>query len=116
MKRTIPVLEEGLRRFRSIPLVGDVRSIGLIGAVELVKDRKTKRTFGFRERIGLKVYKMGLEKKLVLRPLGNIIYLFLPLCIKENELEDILKRTFCVVELLSKQYKRGNNVYSRGLI
>jgi adenosylmethionine-8-amino-7-oxononanoate transaminase len=98
MQKLIPVLQDRLKDFLGLAPVGDVRGLGFIGALELVKDKKRKRGFGFSERLGLKIYRMGLEKSLVLRPLGNIIYLFLPLCIKEQELHDILDRTYAVVK------------------
>jgi len=96
-RKIIPLFAAGLERFRQLPAVGDVRYIGLIGAVELVKDKKTKKNFSLSERIGLKIYKEGLRRNLILRPLGNIIYLFPPLCVKRDELEDILDRTHSVV-------------------
>ncbi|HAJ56722.1 MAG TPA: adenosylmethionine--8-amino-7-oxononanoate transaminase [Candidatus Omnitrophica bacterium] len=94
----IPLFRERLEGFKALPFVGDVRSIGLVGALELVKDKKTKEALDFRERTGLKVYKAGLEKNLILRPLGDIIYFFLPLCVKRAELEDILDRSYSVVK------------------
>ena len=94
----LPAFHAGMERFRSLPLVGDVRYLGLIGAVELVKDRATKEPFGLRERIGLAIYREGLKRGLVLRPLGHIIYLFLPLCVKERELDTILAATYDVVQ------------------
>jgi len=80
--------------FRDLPSVGDVRYIGMIGAIELVKDKRTKRPFGFKNRIGLKIYKEGLKRRLILRPLGNVIYLYLPLCIKKTEMAYILEEAF----------------------
>ena len=53
------------------------------------------------ERIGFEVYKRALKRNLILRPLGNIIYLFLPLCIKRKELQDVLNRTYAVIKSLS---------------
>jgi len=100
IKKIIPIFSSLLEKFRNLSFVGDVRHIGLIGAIELVKDKKTKMTFDFKERIGLKVYKRGLKNNLILRPLGNIIYLFLPLCIKKDELEDIAGRTYSVIKSL----------------
>jgi len=94
LKKLIPLFHNGLERFRSLSIVGDVRDIGMIGAIELVKDRRTKEPFGFRERIGLEVYKRGVKRHLILRPLGNIIYLFLPLCAKKHELDYILNTTY----------------------
>lgn len=98
VRKIIPLFAAGLEKFRQLPTVGDVRYIGLIGAVELVKDKKTKKSFSFKERIGLKIYKEGLKKNLILRPLGNIIYLFPPLCVKKDELEDILDRAYAVIK------------------
>lgn len=100
IQKIIPKFHSELEKFRDLPLAGDVRYIGLIGAIELVKDKQTKESFSIKERIGLEVYKRGLKKNLVLRPLGSIIYLFLPLCIKENELKDVLKRTYSVIKSL----------------
>jgi len=97
IKGIMPLFHAGMERFRDLPLTGDIRYIGLIGAIELVKDKLTKKSFDFQERIGLEIYKRGLKRNIILRPLGNIIYLFLPLCIKRNELQDILERTYSVV-------------------
>jgi adenosylmethionine-8-amino-7-oxononanoate aminotransferase len=100
IKKIIPLFSILFENFRDLPLVGDVRHIGLIGAIELVKDKKTKKSFNFKERVGLEVYKRSLKKNLILRPLGNIIYLFPPLCIKKDELEDIADRTYSIIKSL----------------
>ncbi len=101
MKKLMPFFHRGLEKFSSLDLVGDLRYIGFIGAMELVKDKKTKEGFGLKRRMGLEVYKRGLKENLVLRPLGDIIYLFLPLCTSKAQIEDILKRTYSVIKSLS---------------
>jgi len=101
VNKLIPIFHKGLERLRNLPLVGDVRYIGMIGAIELVKNKKTKKPFSFRERIGLKVYRRGLKQGLILRPLGSVIYLYPPLSITEAQLRSILKKTFRVIEELS---------------
>jgi len=55
----MPLFHKRLEAFRDLPLVGDVRYIGMIGAIELVKNKKTKELFGLDERIGLEVYEKG---------------------------------------------------------
>ena len=95
---TIPVLQEGLDKFRELAFVGDVRKIGMIGAIEVVKDKESKSVFEFEERIGFEIYKKGLAKNLLLRPLGNVIYLFPPLCIKREELVYILDNFYEVIK------------------
>jgi adenosylmethionine-8-amino-7-oxononanoate aminotransferase len=99
--RLAPFFHRGLEEFRDLALVGDLRYIGFIGAIELVKDKKTKESFSLKRRLGLEVYKRGLKENLVLRPLGDIIYLFLPLCTSKAEIKDILKRTYSVIKSLS---------------
>ncbi len=100
-RKLMPFFHRELEKFRDLDLVGDVRYIGFIGAMELVKDKKTKEGFGLKRRLGLEVYKRGLKEHLVLRPLGDIIYLFLPLCTSGAEIKDILKRAYSVIKSLS---------------
>lgn len=90
-------LKKSLVRFKNLPHVGDVRCIGAVGAIELVKDKKTKEPFRLEERVGYGIYKNGLKKNLVLRPIGNIIYFYLPLCVTAAQLEDILSRTYAIL-------------------
>lgn len=101
LKSLIPIFHKGMEKFRPLKLVGDVRYIGMIGAIELVKDKSTKKPFDIKERIGQRVFQNGLKENLILRPLGNVIYLFLPLCITKRQLSDILGKTFKVVKGLS---------------
>ena len=98
IRKIMPVLREGLDKMNGITLVGDVRSIGMIGAIEIVKNKESKSVFKFDERIGFKINKNGLAKNLLLRPLGNIIYLFLPLCVKMRELAYILDNFYKIIE------------------
>ncbi|GAH63408.1 unnamed protein product [marine sediment metagenome] len=100
MRKLSPILRRGLQKMSKLPYVGDVRHIGMIGAIELVRDKKTKDTFKFEERIGMKIYREGLKKGVILRPLGDVIYLFLPLCIERDELEEILSRVHETIKMV----------------
>jgi len=92
IKRVSDALKLFLSRARHLPIVGDVRMIGAVGAIELVKDKADKKPFDSHSRIGMEVYKSALENNLLLRPLGNVIYFFLPACVRPGELEDIFSR------------------------
>jgi adenosylmethionine-8-amino-7-oxononanoate aminotransferase len=91
-QKTIAAFHKALEDFRDLPYVGDVRALGMIGAVELVKDKSTKERFAPKDnyRIMQEIYRAGLKEHLVLRPLGNIIYFWLPLGIAEKALDFIL--------------------------
>jgi adenosylmethionine-8-amino-7-oxononanoate aminotransferase len=69
------------------PHVAEVRRTGLIAAVELVRDRATREPFPSSERRGLRVYRHGLERGAVLRPLGNVVYFMPPYCITPEEID-----------------------------
>jgi len=93
----IEKLSNGLLRFRDLAWVGDIRTLGMIGVVELVKDRQSKEPFPSEARVGWHLYLAGLEEGLILRPLGNILYLWLPLSTTAAEIEEILERMWRVV-------------------
>ncbi|KJJ84757.1 adenosylmethionine-8-amino-7-oxononanoate aminotransferase [Candidatus Omnitrophus magneticus] len=90
---------------KMISIVGDTREIGLIGAIELVKNRNTKEHFLFEERIGFKIYNMGLEKNILLRPLGNVIYFFLPACLEDDELDYIFSASYDILSAIEIRNK-----------
>jgi len=94
---TVSRLHRLMRPFLDLPWVGDLRGIGTIVALELVKDKKSKTPFGFEERIGWPIYLRGLEKGLILRPLGNVVYLWLPLSVTDKEMDEIVARTWQVL-------------------
>lgn len=74
-------------KFLPLENVGEVRSIGLINAIELVKDRDTKEPLDYKKRTGYQIYKKALEKGVLLRPLGDVIYFNPPLIIEEQDID-----------------------------
>lgn len=74
-------------RFKNHPYVGDIRNIGMITAIELVKDKELKLGFLVDERIGYEIYKIALKKGAILRPIGNVLYFLPPYVINNEEIE-----------------------------
>lgn len=80
---------------------GEVRHIGLINAIELVKDKKTKDPFDYRLRTGYQIYKKALKKGVLLRPLGDVIYFNPPLIIEKEDMDFVVEKAFeAVSEIL----------------
>lgn len=73
------------------PFVGEIRNIGMINGIELVKDKKTKETFNSKMRVGYEIFKIALKRGVLLRPLGNVIYFNPPYCITEEEMIEMVK-------------------------
>ena len=74
-------------KFASHKNVGDIRTIGLINAIELVKDKKTKEPFDSKLRTGYQIYRKALKKGVLLRPLGDVIYFNPPLIIEKKDMD-----------------------------
>ena len=77
--------------FLNLKNVGEVRSIGLINAIELVKDKNTKEPFNSNLRLGYQIYKKALKKGVLLRPLGDVIYFNPPLIIQKDDMDYVVK-------------------------
>jgi adenosylmethionine-8-amino-7-oxononanoate aminotransferase len=73
------------------PHVAEVRSRGMIVAIEVVKDKRTRAPYPWQERRGLAVYRHGLAHEALLRPLGDVVYFMPPYVITPDEI-DLLAR------------------------
>jgi adenosylmethionine-8-amino-7-oxononanoate aminotransferase len=69
------------------PHVAEVRQTGMILAIEMVKDRRTREPYDFRERRGLVVYRHALARGALLRPIGNVIYFMPPYVVTPDEID-----------------------------
>ncbi len=67
--------------------VADVRQTGMIAAIELVRDKATRQPFARGDRRGLRVYRHALERGVILRPLGDVVYFMPPYCITPAEID-----------------------------
>ena len=93
-------------KFLSLINVGEVRSIGLINAIELVKDKATKEPFESKLRVGYQIYKKALKKGVLLRPLGNVIYFNPPLIISKEDMDFVTDIALeCTKEVLQSNNK-----------
>jgi 4-aminobutyrate--pyruvate transaminase len=75
------------------PLVGEARGLGLIGGVELVADKRTKRSFAAQHAVGAKAVAFGEAEGLIVRSvLGDVLTLSPPLIINAAEVDDLFDR------------------------
>ncbi|MDD6206791.1 adenosylmethionine--8-amino-7-oxononanoate transaminase [Succinivibrio sp.] len=78
--------EEFEKRFASHENIGQHRHIGLINAIEIVKDRDTKESFDSNLRLGYTIYQDAMKNGLLLRPIGDVLYFNPPLNIDRDTL------------------------------
>jgi adenosylmethionine-8-amino-7-oxononanoate aminotransferase len=86
----------------SHPHVAEIRQQGMILAIELAKNPRKREPYPAQERRGLRVYKHGLEKGVLLRPLGNVIYFMPPYVIDTQEVELMTKTAIEGIHLATK--------------
>ena len=85
-------LGQRLGEFADHPLVGEVSTVGLLGAVELVADKQSKQPFGGMK-VGQFCAKAAEERGLIVRPLGgNRIALCPPLIIQNGHVDEIIDK------------------------
>ncbi len=71
-----------LERFKTHPLVEKIRVTGTIAAMDIIEDDGS----GYLNQIGMVIRQKALDLGLLLRPLGNILYIMPPYCITDQEL------------------------------
>jgi adenosylmethionine---8-amino-7-oxononanoate aminotransferase len=79
-RRLQEALGEVLQTLWTLPSVGDIRQVGLMAGVELVKNWETREPFPPRERMGQRVCEAMARRGVLTRPVGNVIVLMPPYC------------------------------------
>ena len=87
-----PHLQDGLAAFAGHRLTGEIAGIGLVGVVELVADKATKRAFDPTAQVGAYLTDRAAEHGLILRALGDRVAFSPPLIISEAEVAEMLAR------------------------
>lgn len=85
-------LQASLRRFAGHPLVGEVRGVGLIAAVELVADKARKAKFDPPGKVGLYLFERAQEHGLIIRAVQDSIAFCPPLIITSAQVDDVVSR------------------------
>jgi len=83
-------LHDELPSLWALPAVGDIRQVGLVAGVELVKDWRTRAPFALHERMGIRVCEAMARRGVLTRPVGNVIVLMPPYCTTRAQLRQML--------------------------
>ncbi|ADN02266.1 adenosylmethionine--8-amino-7-oxononanoate transaminase [Spirochaeta thermophila] len=99
-KETWEIFHRELLGWRGTPWVGDIRFIGCVGAVDVVRHKQDEREIPFPAglRIGRRIAQKGRQHGLLLRPLGDTIYWIFRLNATPDEVRGVLHTTYQVIE------------------
>jgi 4-aminobutyrate--pyruvate transaminase len=88
--RVGPHLQKRLQGYADHPLVGDVRGVGMIAGIEVVKDKKTREAFDPEVKIARKVGDHGEQHGVLMRIIGDRVVFSPPLIMTEAEIDELM--------------------------
>ena len=83
-------LTRELQSLWNIPAVGDIRQEGLVVGIELVKNWRTRESFALKERTGIRVCDAMAKRRVLTRPIGNVIVLMPPYCTTKRQVQQMI--------------------------
>ena len=92
VKALAPRFQAGLRSYASRPRVGEVRGVGLIGAVELAEDPAARKPFDAGLKMGARMAELALEEGLIVRGMGDSVAFCPPLIIDAGQVDEMFAR------------------------
>ncbi len=101
LQHKIEFIKKELEKFRDLEIVGDIRQLGFMIGIELVKNKLTKEEFDWGEKIGIRVCSEAKKHGLIIRPLGNVIVMLPPLSISEFNLKKMLNIIYKCIKTIS---------------
>jgi adenosylmethionine-8-amino-7-oxononanoate transaminase len=85
-KRLERILRDELQTLWTLPSVGDIRQVGLVAGIELVRNWQTRAAFDLEERVGIRVCEKMAERGVLTRPIGDVLVLMPPYCATKNQI------------------------------
>jgi 4-aminobutyrate--pyruvate transaminase len=98
-----PRFQQALRQFAGRPLVGEVRGVGLLGAIELAADPVRREPFEPARKVGPRLAELALEQGLIVRALGDVVAFCPPLIITAAQMDDLFDRFACALRRLEAE-------------
>lgn len=90
-EETAPYLQKRLRELNDHPLVGEVRGLGMLGAIELVKDKTTRARYEGKG-VGMICRQFCFDNGLIMRAVGDTMIIAPPLVITREEIDELVEK------------------------
>ena len=98
-----PYLQQRIRELGEHPLVGEVRGIGMLGAIELVEDKSSYKKFDKDQGVGLICRGHCFDNGLVMRAVGDTMIMSPPLIMQKSDIDTLLERAWKSLDLTQQQ-------------
>ena len=94
-----PYLASKWRKLAEHPLVGEARSVGLIGALELVRDKRTRQFFDKRGEVGTICRDFCFQNGLIMRAVRDTLIISPPLVINREQMDELAEKAWRCLDL-----------------
>jgi 4-aminobutyrate---pyruvate transaminase len=89
----IPQFQRRLKKLGDHPLIGEARGLGLVGGLEMVSDKRTKKPFEPKQGVGARCVAFAEAEGLIVRSLaGDTLSLCPPLVISSHDIDEMFDR------------------------
>lgn len=99
---TGPYLQQRLRELNDHPLVGEVRGIGMVAAIELVKDKSKRELFEKTGDAGVICREHCFNNGVIMRATNDSMLISPPLIITKDQIDDFVERAKKAIDLTAK--------------
>ena len=99
---TAPYLQQRFRELGEHPLVGEVRGVGMFGALELVADKENFVKFDKARGVGIICREFCFENNLIMRAVGDAMIISPPLVIGQADIDVFIERAWQCLDLTQK--------------
>lgn len=96
---TEPYFQARLQKLADHPIVGEVRSIGLMGAIEIVREKSTRERFGKELAAGMRCRDFCVNNGLVMRAVGNTMIVSPPLIVEDGHVDELVEKAARCLDL-----------------
>ena len=100
---TAPYLQQRLRELADHPLVGEVRGVGMLGAIELVKNKATRERYPSEMGVGMICRGHCFANGLIMRAVGDTMIISPPLVISKTEIDELVDKARRCLDLTAAQ-------------
>ncbi|SDF55608.1 aspartate aminotransferase family protein [Pseudomonas seleniipraecipitans] len=101
-EETAPYLQKRLRELADHPLVGEVRGVGMLGAIELVKDKQTRERYPSDRAVGMVCRGHCFDNGLIMRAVGDTMIISPPLVISKHEIDELVEKARTCLDLTAR--------------
>ncbi len=102
--KTAPYLQSRWQELVEHPLVGEARGVGLLGALELVKNKKTRERFVDAD-VGMRCREHCFRNGLVMRAVGDTMIISPPLVISEEQIDELIGKVRLCLDATAKDVR-----------